>query len=392
MEGTLHDLAVVGLGAMGSAVAWHGAKTGLDVVGIDRHAPPHTLGSTHAETRITRLAVAEGDQYLPFVARSHELWREIEHHTGRTLFHQTGGYIVTDAPDPHATNERWHNFTQETAAIAARADIPYELMTGGDFRARHPQVRVFDDATVGFEPSAGIVMCDAAVAAQLDLAAQAGATLHTNTALQRVDSEAPGSPVTLHTTAGAIHARHVVLAAGSWLPDFVPPATAAQLTVTRQVVFWFEADDLDAWSTERLPFVMWIGNDIDHYVAAFPVPPDTAIPAVKILGEQFTTTTNPADVDRTVSPTEIRDFYDRLVAPNFDGIRPTCLRAEVCLYTNTPDDHFLIDTHPDSDRITIMSPCSGHGFKHSTALAEAVVQRITTGRSDLDLEPFRQRV
>jgi len=110
---------------------------------------------------------------------------------------------------------------------------------------------------------------------------------------------------------------------------------------------------------------------------------------VKILGEQFLQTTDPNGVDRTVTQAEIDTFFDNHVAPKFRGVRRNCVRAEVCLYTNTPDDHFLIDHDPRSDRITVMSPCSGHGFKHSTALGEAVAQQIATGTSTHDLRPFR---
>ena len=156
-------------------------------------------------------------------------------------------------------------------------------------------------------------------------------------------------------------------------------------------MYWFEAEDLDAWSVERFPFVMWITGTIDGYCAAFPTPPDSSTPGVKLLGEQFETTTSPTTVARSVTQQEIDVFYQRLVAPRFDGITDRCLRSEVCLYTSTPDDHFLIDNDPRSDRITVMSPCSGHGFKHSTALGEAVAQRIASGDSNLDLSPFRQR-
>jgi len=367
---------------MGAAVAWQVARLGASVVGIDRYEPPHSLGSSHAETRITRLAVAEGDQYLPFVARSHDIWREIEALTCTRLLHESGGYIVSSAG---SASERWSDFTQATADVAQRHGIDYELLSAAAACAAHPQVAFADEMAIGFEPTAGVVMSDDAVRAQLQLAADAGARVETQCAVTAI--EPVDDLVHVTTSSGEITARHVVLAAGAWLPDLVPQPVADQLTVTRQVVYWFEVDDLEAYRPERLPFVMWIEETIEGYCAIFPAPTG-AIPAVKILGEQFADETTANDVTRTVSDDEIADFHRRLVAPRFPGVSNRCLKAEVCLYTNTSDDHFLIQSDPRSERITIMSPCSGHGFKHSAALGEAVAQHIVHGASTLDLSPF----
>ena len=385
----MYDIAVVGLGAMGSAVAWHASRLGLSVLGIDRHTPPHRLGSSHAETRITRLAVGEGAPYLPFVARSHELWRELSELIGEPLLYQSGGYILSDAAEEA---ERWTDFTMETARIAAGAGIDYELLDADEFRTRQPGIVVPDTSTVGFEPTAGIVMCERAVRGQLDQALAAGAELRTGervTAIEPITAPGDGAGHVQVVTEHAVYeARHVVVAAGSWTSELVPTTIGERLTVTRQVAHWFEADDLDAWSTDNFPFLMWIAGTIDDYVGVFPVPPDTGIQGVKILGEQFELTTTPSDVDRTVSAEEIAAFHRHLIAPRFPGISDRSVRAEVCLYTSTPDENFLIETDPRSDRVVVMSPCSGHGFKHSTALGEAVAQRVAGGGADLSLAPF----
>lgn len=382
MDAPEYDLAVVGLGAMGAAVTWHAQRLGLRVLGLDQSEPPHTLGSTHAETRITRLAVGEGDQYLPFVARSHELWREIESLTGDRLLYETGGYIVSELD---SNSDRWTDFTQVTAAIADRADLAYDVLDAAEFRQRQPNVLLPDTMAAGFEPTAGVVMCEDAVRLQLELAQTAGAVLQTGERVDRIEPH--DAYVDVITDSGQYRAAKVVVAVGPWTQALAAPAVAERLEVTRQVVFWFEADDPDAWSVERFPFVMWIGSTIDEYCAAFPSPPGTT-PGVKILGEQFTHTTSPDQVERSVSAEEIADIHRRLIAPRFVGISDRCVRAEVCLYTNTPDDHFLIERDPRSDRVVVMSPCSGHGFKHSAALGEAVAQQIATGSSNLDLAPF----
>ena len=154
-----YDLAVVGLGAMGAATAWQAAERGLRVLGLDRFAPPHTHGSTHAETRITRLAVGEGPQYLPFVARTHELWRELEQRTGASpLLIETGGFIISPQQQQQARGgesgevERWFDFVGATEQVARDAGVEFHRRTPADVRSKHPQLLLRDDEAVGFEP------------------------------------------------------------------------------------------------------------------------------------------------------------------------------------------------------------------------------------------------
>jgi len=377
------DLIVVGLGAMGAAATYQAAKLGLRVLGIDRYNPPHAMGSSHAESRITRLAVGEGPQYLPLVARSHELWREIEAATGVELLHQTGGYVINQ--ESESDDDRWGNFVDATARIAADAGIDYELHDHQTIRNRYSAIAVGATERGGFEPTGGIVMCERAIAAQLRLAADHGAELRRNEPVSAITPST--SQVAVTTASSTFQADQVVVATGAWMPGHVAPGDAAALTVTRQVVCWFEVDDVETFSVGNFPFILWAGHTIEDYLGVFPIAPG-ATPALKLLGEQFAHTTDPDSVDRTVRQDEIDDLYDRLVRPRLAGVRRSVAQATVCLYTNTPDDHFLIDRHPDSDRVIAMSPCSGHGFKHSAALGEAIASLVATGRSTIDLAAF----
>ena len=380
------DLIVVGLGAMGAAVTYQAQSLGLSVLGIDRHNPPHEFGSSHAETRITRLAVGEGPQYLPFVARSHELWASIGESVGTQLFHQSGGYIITNHDG--GSDDRWHDFVTATDNIARPAGIEFDTLTAADVRAAHPALKLTDNMRGGFEPTGGVVLCEEAVAAQLKLASQQGARLRVNETVGSITPDDAG--VTVTTDQGRYRARHMVLATGAWMHDLASSQHGQQLGVTRQAVFWFEADDLDVFRVDAMPFVIWTGDTIDDYVGLFPVPPG-GTPGVKVLGEQFGVTTSPHEVDRQVSDAEVAAFYESHVAPQIEGLTPNCIKRAVCLYTNTVDDHFLIEPDHRSDRIIMMSPCSGHGFKHSAALGEAVAQKVATGESDLALNPFGWR-
>lgn len=383
VDGRQYDLIVVGLGAMGSAALLSGAQAGLRVLGIDRHDPPHALGSSHAESRITRLAVGEGPQYLPFVRRSHEIWRDLEARTGVELLFQPGGYTVCQPAPDH--RDRWGDFVTRTADVAGSAGIEFERRSADDFGRHLPDVRLDGDEIIGFEPTGGIVLCERAISVQLELARAAGADILTDTGVDDVTQD--GDSVVVSAGSSVATGAHVIVATGAWFRDLAPDADAARVTVTRQVVYWFAVDEPARFDAHTFPFIIWAGDRAEDYLGVFPMVPG-GVPGLKVLGEQFVETTDPATVDRHVSDDEISTFHRRFVAPRLLGVRSRCVRAEVCLYTNTPDDHFLIDTDPDADRVLYASPCSGHGFKHSAALGEAMVQWLVNGRSDLDLAPF----
>ena len=276
-------------------------------------------------------------------------------------------------------------------------------------------------------------MCERALELQLRLAAEAGATLLTNTPVLSVEPDIDaGGGVTVQTADGRYSAAKAVIAAGPWVNDFTSAADSAALTVTRQVVYWFQVccalcprelagsgstmacwrqvDDVQQWA--ELPFLIWAGQDISEYLGAFPIPPASAggTQALKLMEEQLHAPTTPGSVDRVVSAEEIESFYERKVVPRLAGVGRECVRAEACLYTSTPDEHFLIDTHERSDNVLLLSACSGalaalapinspsltarrtgHGYKHSAALGEACAEWAAEGRSTLSLEPFRRR-
>ena len=379
----IHDLAVVGLGAFGSAVAHYGARLGLDVVGIDRHSPPHDHGSSHAETRVTRLAVGEGAHYVPTAIRSHELWRQLEAETDERLLHDTGGLII--APGTAAHDERWGDFVSATEAVSTSAGLDFERLTTDEARRRHPGYRIRDDEVVGFEPAGGLVMAEFAVAAHLVQAQAHGADLRPDTTATSVEASTSGAVVRTDT-ARDIHARHVVVCAGPWTREV---SDAARLRVTRQEVYWFEAD-LDLWRADDAAFAIWAGTTIDDYLGVFAVTANAPLQAVKLVPEQFATAaSSPETVDRVITDDDVARFHESKVMPRLVGVTDRCVHRAVCLYTNTTDDHFLIDRHETVEAATIVSACSGHGFKHSAAIGEALARRAA-GLDHLDLEAFRR--
>jgi sarcosine oxidase len=358
-----HDAIVVGLGAAGSATAYQLAKRGVRVLGIDRDAPPHANGSHCGESRITRKAIGEGDAYVPLALRSYELWREIEQAAGESLLEMTGGLWISSARKQVEIHVA--DFFAKTVAAARRFGIAHEILDADAIRRRFPRFKVRDDESGYFEPEAGFLRPEACVRAQLELAMRQGARLQLNEPVERITQR--HGEVVVATDRAEYTARQAVICAGAGAVDLLPPALAQRLTVTRQVQYWFECEGL-----EELPVWIWELQDRSHAIYGFPGRGGV----VKVATESFT---------REISPDEM---YRSLVAPSLAGVAARCVKTVPCLYTATPDFNFLIDRHPAMDRVIVASPCSGHGFKHSAAIGEALAQWVVDGRSALDLSAF----
>ena len=379
-----YDVVVIGLGAVGSAATYQLAQRGMRVLGIDRYAPPHTFGSTHGGTRITRLAIGEGVHYSPLAIRAHEIWREIEKETGADLLCTNGGLVISS--DNKKSKTHVDGFFRNTVAAAKRNGIAHELLEAAEIRRRYPMFRVADEEYGYFEPSAGFVRPEACVHAQLELAKKHGAHLATRETVTAF--EPSPSHVRVVTDRGAYEAHKLIVAAGAWAPELLGPPFADLFKVYRQVQFWFAPKHGDtAFRPDRFPVFIWELQKSRQGIYGFPAI-DGASGGIKIATEAFETTTTPHSVASDVSAEEIAHMYETYVAPFIDGLTPICTKAAACLYTVTPDFGFVIDTHPASDRVMIASPCSGHGFKHSPALGEALAEWATEGVSRHDLSPF----
>jgi sarcosine oxidase len=375
------DVVVVGLGAMGSATTLHLTRAGAQVIGIDGASPPNADGSSHGETRITRLAVGEGPAYVPLVGRSHELWRQFEEEQNETLFVQCGGLILGRL---HSSGQHGvENFVAATIEVARSNGIVHELLTSEEIRRRFGVFDVTDE--VGYyEATAGYLRAPACVRAQLALARRAGATLRLHERALGWTCSSTGVEVT--TESGRISAGAMVLAAGAWLPELAPEL-APLLSVQRQVQYWFDMES-HVLDFEALPIFIWMhGTEAGQYLYGFPAV-DGPHGGVKIATEVFGTPTTPRHVVREVDGDEIAEMYDGHVSSRFAGLSSRCLRTAVCLYTVTPDFGFLVDRHPAHANVIVASPCSGHGFKHSAAIGESVAQLVLDGASTIDLSAF----
>jgi sarcosine oxidase len=377
------EVIVVGLGAIGAAVSWQLARAGIDVVALDRYAPPHDRGSTHGESRITRLAVGEGGEYVPLVRRSHELWREIEADSGHALMTQTGG-VVIGGPDS--------DFVARTQEIAVRHGIAHETLDGGELCRRFPMFAAGTAARAYYEPDAGYVRPERAVEAQLDLATNAGARLCVGEPILHWRASAHG--VRVRTADGVHDADQLVLCPGPWINELFAEGRG-HFAVFRQILLWFPIIREPPGLGDMPIFVWDFGGALtgfDHLHGFYGFPPLAGLTGgVKVATEQFAETTEPDGAQHPATPGEAAMMRRDTIGERMPWLGSSPLRTLSCLYTSTRGSRFVIDRHPAHDNVMIVSACSGHGFKHSAAVGEAVAQWISGRPVEIDLEPFALR-
>ena len=378
------DVAVLGLGAMGSASLYQLARRGAAVIGFDRHAPPHAFGSSHGETRITRQAVGEGLAYVPFVTASHRIWRELEAETGETLLKACGALVM--APGSGASSHHGKpDFVGRSISAARDAGIAHEVLDGATVARRFPQfLNLAGDEKAYYEPGGGYVLPERCIAAQLRRAGELGA--ETRTGCEVLSLRQDGAGVHIETPDGAVVADRAVVTAGAWTAPLLGRPFDRLLTVRRQLLHWYAVSDASAYGPAAPVFIWMYGSGDTDYLYGFPPMPGSS--TIKVATEQYATTTTADTVARTVDPAESEQMYRLRVAGRLAGATSDLAQATACVYTVTPDRGFIIDRHPEMDRVLVVSACSGHGFKHSAGIGEAVAEELAGDGSRIDLAPF----
>ncbi|MFG3419693.1 N-methyl-L-tryptophan oxidase [Micromonospora sp. NPDC048063] len=363
---SVYDVIVVGLGGMGSSAAYHLAARGQRVLGLERFGRAHDRGSSHGGSRIIRQSYFEDPAYVPLLLRAYELWEKLEHDAGREIISLTGGVFVG----------RPESLAFAGSLRASREwNLPHEILDAGELRRRFPTFSPRDDELALFEAKAGFVRPEATVTAHLDLAARHGTDLRYGEPVARWQA-LPEGGVRVTTEKGSYTAGRLVVCPGAWAPELLADL-GVPLTVERQIMYWFQPETgVGPFEPGRHP--IYIHEDAaGTQVYGFPAidGPDGGAKVAFFRGGAVCT---PDTIDRQVHPEEVQDMRQHLA-----GVLPTLpgrfLRAATCMYTNTPDQHFVIATHPRHPQVTVACGFSGHGFKFVPVVGEILADLATSG-------------
>lgn len=368
------DVIVAGLGAVGAAAAWQLAARGVRVLGLDRLRPPHGFGSSHGETRITRTAIGEGEHFVPLVRRTDALLEGLEERFGTPLALRCGGLFIGAEGGTTEMHGR-PGFIAATVKAAQRFGVPHEVLSPDEVRLRFPAFSPAESDLCYYEPGAGMLFPEKCLEAKLAAAAEAGAELRFDEPL--LDWEATPSGVRVTTASGAIEAGELVIAAGGWAPGLAQGRLGGA-TLLRQLLHWLPPEDPAIYAAGRCPVFIWAhGGTSEDCFYGFPLVPGAESHGVKIAGENFSRSSpDPDSVDRDSRPEETAALFAGHLSGRMQGLGSTALKRAVCLYTATPDAGFVLDRMPGAANVTLVSACSGHGFKHAAAVGEQVAALV----------------
>jgi sarcosine oxidase len=365
------DVAVVGLGAMGSAALCHLARRGLQAVGIERFGQGHTRGSSHGETRAIRLGYFEHPSYVPLVRAAYENWGALERDAGETVLTKTG---VLEIGRPGSA------IVAGSLQASREHGLEHEVLDRSEIAHRFPQFTLPRGYEAVWQPDGGFLRPELANRLHVELAKRAGALVRENCRVRGI--EPAGEGVRIVADNDVILADSVILAAGAWTGELVP-ALKPKLTLTRQVACWFEPCRSQTTSLGALPVFIIDGEEDVAY--GFPD-----------IGSGFKCASHhdsgiwgeAEDARQDAGPadeTRMRDFLEAYLP---DAAGPLNAMS-TCIYTKTPDEDFVIDLHPDDKRIVIASPCSGHGYKFASVIGEVLADLASEGTTRHDISRFR---
>jgi sarcosine oxidase len=368
--GQTYDAIVVGVGGMGSATLYELARRGVRALGIEQFRLGHDRGSSHGETRIIRLAYYEDLAYVPLLQRAFVNWRALEALSGEHLLTVTGSI---DAGPPES------QVFAGSLESCKTFGLPHEVLTSRELTEHFPGYAFPPGTMAVLQPDGGYLEPERCVGAYAAAARSLGASLHED---ERVLGwETDDSGVTVRTGAGRYRAETLVLSAGAWLAGLAPDL-AALAAPERQVVAWFDAGKLGLFEPQRFPV----------FNAALPEGRYYGFPAVHGEGlkvGRYHHLDEPADpdaLDREIHPRDTAILRD-CVSRYFPGAG-AFTKASVCMFTNTPDEHFVIDRLPGEPRVLVVSPCSGHGFKFASVVGEVVADLVVDGETQFDISLF----
>ena len=368
-----YEVVVVGLGAMGSATLFALAQRGRKVIGIDRFEPGHRLGSSYGESRIIRMAYYEDPAYVPLLRLAYDAWKRLESHTGEQVLTITG---ILEAGIPGS------ELLEGSLRSALQHDIPHEALLPRQVNNRFPAFSIPPDWQCVLQPDAGILLPEKAIDLFVRSAIGFGATVASGTRVERVLTVGNGVEVQLES-GETIEAGSAVLAAGPWIQELVPEL-GSKMKLTRQPLMWFEPQDARLVRPQSMPvFLLQTPEDV---VYGFP---DFRGSGVKAASHRSCGVLKSADEIRGEVSDEEKAHLKRIMNRFIPAAAGRVRQTHVCIYTRSPDEHFVLGLHPSAPQIVLASPCSGHGFKFASIFGEILADLATMRATDKPIDFFR---
>lgn len=364
-----YDAIVLGLGGVGSSAVMHLAHRGARVVGVDRFHPPHDRGSSHGQTRVTRQSYFEHPDYVPLVLETYRRWDELEQRVGRKLYHQTGLLEVGPVDG---------EVVPGVLRAAREHDLAVEELTPADVHARWPGFRLPESLTAVFETRAGYLLVEDCVRAHLEAATQAGAELRTG--CEVLGWTAADNEVTVRTGDGELSADRLVIAAGAWSAGLLAEL-GIELTIRRKSLFWFR--------TRGERYAVEDGSPV--FLFELPTGIFYGFPQLDERGVKVAEHSGGLPVDDPLALDRARHTADEqmltaFLAEHLPDVTNEVTDHTVCMYTMSPDERFVVDRHPQFSNVTLAAGLSGHGFKFTAVLGQALAELALEGRTDLPIE------
>jgi len=363
----LYDAIVLGTGGVGSAAAFHLARAGARVLGLDRFRPPHERGSSHGQTRMIRQAHFEHPDYTPLVLRSYQLWNELQALSQRQLYCETG--VLQVGPEDGVV-------VPGVLQAAEEYELQVEQLTAAEIERRWPLLRVPDKLVGVLEPRAGYLLAEPCVQAHLDVARQAGAEFRFD---EEVIGWELGDPICVRTAAGELATKRLIVTAGAWAGPLLAELQL-ELTVRRKSLFWYSLAADRAEAASNLPGYLFELPDGVFY--GFPSMDDRGLKVGEHSGGA--TVDDPLHMDRQVNVDEqaaIENFLQACLPDTTGSLN----EHAVCMYTMTPDESFVVDRHPEHANVVFAAGLSGHGFKFTPVLGQALAELALEGGTVLPI-------
>lgn len=373
-ENNHFDVIVLGVGSMGSAACYHLAKRGAKVVGVEQFDVPHRFGSHNGKSRMIRKAYNEHPDYVPLLQRAYELWDQLQVNAQEPLLNRTGAIYLCESNDSVVTG---------SLQSAKQHNLPHRYLNSSEIKADFPSFQMTDSFEGFFEPDGGYLRPEDAIVEHAWKASGLGAMILTNTPVLDWSSNENG--VEVKTAEGSLYADQLIISSGAWIGSLVRDL-GVKLMVTRQVQAWFEPHaDPKQFSADQFPcWFIETNAPYGHY--GFPVLPGQK--GLKIAEHRPGDVIPIEDLGKAIQdPTEkeLTDLHS-ILAQYIPDAAGRLLKSCTCLYTNTLDQHFIVDKLPDNDRVTLAGGFSGHGYKFSSVIGEILADLAMKGSTKHSIE------